>query len=53
MSFPVGEPTYQIRLHAMNSNSCGDALGSVGQANDQMWGSFRALPDIDEDSAEW
>jgi len=38
----------------MNSGSGGEAVGSMEDANDEMWEGFLALPDMDQDSsAEW
>ena len=38
----------------MNGGSGGEAVGSMEDANDEMWERFFALPDIDQDSsAEW
>eukprot|EP00277_Geminigera_cryophila_P004392 CAMPEP_0179427208 /NCGR_PEP_ID=MMETSP0799-20121207/13244_1 /TAXON_ID=46947 /ORGANISM="Geminigera cryophila, Strain CCMP2564" /LENGTH=82 /DNA_ID=CAMNT_0021202201 /DNA_START=891 /DNA_END=1139 /DNA_ORIENTATION=+ len=38
----------------MNGGSGGEAVGSMEDANDEMWERFLALPDMDQDSsAEW
>jgi len=38
----------------MNGGSIGEAVGSMEDANDEMWEGFLALPDMDQDSsAEW
>ena len=38
----------------MNGGSGGKAVGSMGDANDEMWERFLAFPDMDKDSsAEW
>ena len=39
----MGEPTYQNGSHAMNGGSGGEAVGSMGDANDEMWEKFLAL----------
>ena len=50
----MGGPTYQNGSHAMNSGSGVEAVGSMGDANDEMWERFLAFPDMDQDSsAEW
>jgi len=38
----------------MNNGSGGEAVGSIGDVNDEMWERFLAFPDMDQDSsAEW
>jgi len=38
----------------MNDGSVGEAVVSMGDANDEMWERFPAFPDMDQDiSAEW
>jgi len=50
----VGGPTYRIGSPAMNGGSGGEAVGSMEDANDEMWERFLALPDMDQDSsAKW
>ena len=41
-------------ISAMDGRSGGEAVGSMEDANDEMWERFLALPDMDQDSsAEW
>jgi len=50
----VGGLTLRIGSHVMNGGSGGEAVGSMEDANDEMWKKFLALPDMDQDSsAEW
>ena len=50
----MGGPTYRIESPGMNGGSGGEAVGSMEDANDEMWERFLALQDMDQDSStEW
>jgi len=36
----------------MNGGSGGEAVGSMGDTNDEMWERFLAFPDMDQDSVQ-